>query len=190
MPPELVDTCLNYGIAGSILLRGVFIFAGLAATSAFSPLLLGFSVFLLFSSYQLLVGGDDEEDDDELPTIVVDLLAKLPLTGTFEGKSFAMTDTDGALLLTQLTATLTAIALCDVIFAVDSIPAVLAVRSNIHTRAHVPVHARTHTHITHTHHTYTYTHTNTRARPHTPTNTPTHIHVRTHTHRPANTRYT
>ena len=132
----------------------------------------------------MLVGGDDEEDDDELPTIVVDLLAKLPLTGTFEGKSFAMTDTDGALLLTQLTATLTAIALCDVIFAVDSIPAVLAVRSNIHTRAHVPVHAhaRTHTHITHTHHTYT----NTRARPHTPTkkNQHSHTYPRTHTHTP------
>ena len=40
MPPQLVDTCLNYGIAGSILLRGVFIFAGLAAVKAFEPLTL------------------------------------------------------------------------------------------------------------------------------------------------------
>ena len=59
MPPQLVDTCLNYGISGSILLRGVFIFAGLAATSAFAPLLLGFSLFLLASAYQLLAGGGD-----------------------------------------------------------------------------------------------------------------------------------
>merc|ERR1719329_1487557 len=50
VPPQLVDQCLNYGITGSIVLRGLFIFAGLAAVDAFRPLLLGFSAFLLFSS--------------------------------------------------------------------------------------------------------------------------------------------
>ncbi len=125
VPPELVDSCLNYGITGSILLRGAFIFAGLAATSAFAPLLLGFSVFLLFSSYQLLF-GDDEDDDAELPAVVVELLAKLPLTNTFEGEKLVLQG-EGGLRFTQLTATLVSIALCDVIFAVDSIPAVLAV---------------------------------------------------------------
>ena len=49
VPPQLVDICLNYGISGSILLRGVFIFAGLAAVGVFAPVLLGFSVFLLAS---------------------------------------------------------------------------------------------------------------------------------------------
>jgi len=128
VPPQLVDTCLNYGITGSILLRGVFIFAGLAATSAFAPLLLGFSIFLLFSSYQLLAGGEEEEDDDALPEIVTNLLGALPITGTFEGERLAVPRADGnGWELTQLTATLVSIALCDVIFAVDSIPAVLAV---------------------------------------------------------------
>ena len=126
VPPELVDSCLNYGITGSILLRGAFIFAGLAATSAFAPLLLGFSVFLLFSSYQLLLGDDDDDDDAELPAVVVELLAKLPLTNTFEGEKLVLRG-EGGLRFTQLTATLVSIALCDVIFAVDSIPAVLAV---------------------------------------------------------------
>merc|ERR1712106_1055802 len=51
VPPQLVDICLNHGITGSILLRGVFIFAGLAAASVFAPVLLGFSVFLIASSY-------------------------------------------------------------------------------------------------------------------------------------------
>jgi len=129
VPPQLVDGCLNYGITGSILLRGVFIFAGLAATKAFSPILLGFSVFLLFSSSQLLSGSDDEDEDDEaeLPSIVVDVLDKLPLSNTFEGESLTVQGADGGVLLTQFTATLVAIALSDVIFAVDSIPAVLAV---------------------------------------------------------------
>ena len=47
VPPQLVDICLNYGITGSILLRGVFIFAGLAAVGLFSPILLGFAGFLV-----------------------------------------------------------------------------------------------------------------------------------------------
>jgi len=128
VPPGSVDKCLNYGIAGSILLRGVFIFAGLAATSAFAPLLLGFSAFLLFSSYQLLSGADDDDDDAELPGVVIELLERLPLTGTFEGDRLTVPNEAGAgVLFTQLTATLVSIALCDVIFAVDSIPAVLAV---------------------------------------------------------------
>mmetsp|Transcript_17603 Transcript_17603/g.56287 ORF Transcript_17603/g.56287 Transcript_17603/m.56287 type:complete len:481 (-) Transcript_17603:153-1595(-) len=128
VPPGSVDKCLNYGIAGSILLRGVFIFAGLAATSAFTPLLLGFSAFLLFSSYQLLSGADDDDDAAELPGVVIELLERLPLTGTFEGDRLTVPNEAGAgVLFTQLTATLVSIALCDVIFAVDSIPAVLAV---------------------------------------------------------------
>jgi len=126
VPPQLVDTCLNYGITGSIALRGVFIFAGLAAVSAFAPLLLGFSVFLLFSSYQLLT-GEEEDEEDELPEFVVDLLKRLPLSNTFEDTKFTVTGAEGGVKLTQLTATLVCIALCDVIFAVDSIPAVLAV---------------------------------------------------------------
>jgi len=128
VPPQLVDICLNYGITGSILLRGIFIFAGLAAANAFAPLQLGFAGFLIFSSYQLLRGEEDEED--ELPPAVVELLGRLPLTTTFEGEQFAVTAADGSTKLTLLTATLLCIALCDVIFAVDSIPAVLAVSSD------------------------------------------------------------
>jgi len=127
VPPQLVDTCLNYGITGSIVLRGIFIFAGLAAVNTFQPLLLGFSGFLIFSSYQLLSGGDDDDDEEEeLPELVTELLDKLPLTGSFDGDKFTIETPEGV-QLTQLTATLVCIALCDVLFAVDSIPAVLAV---------------------------------------------------------------
>lgn len=136
VPPQLVDVCLNYGIAGSIVLRGVFIFAGLAAVQQFQPILLGFSVFLLFSSYQMLAGddadGDDEDDEDEAPPeIITDLLKKLPLTGTYEGEKLFVAGKEGqGVQVTQLTAALVCIALSDVLFAVDSIPAVLAVTSD------------------------------------------------------------
>lgn len=89
--------------------------------------MLGFSAFLLFSSYQLLSGSAGDDDDDSLPPLVVSLLGRLPLTNTFEGERFTVPREDGAgVLFTQLTATLVCIALCDVLFAVDSIPAVLA----------------------------------------------------------------
>lgn len=127
VPPQLVDTCLNYGITGSIVLRGIFIYAGLAAVNAFAPLLLGFSVFLLFSSYQLLSGGEEDDEEAELPGLIVDILDKLPLTNTFEGEQLVVRDAEGGVQLTQLTATFVCILLCDVLFAVDSIPAVLAV---------------------------------------------------------------
>lgn len=130
VPPQLVDICLNYGITGSILLRGVFIYAGLAAANAFAPLNLFFSGFLIFSSYQLLFGEGDDDEDDEPPEIILNLLDKLPLTGTFNGKNFFATGKDGGLQATQLTATLLTLALSDVLFAVDSIPAVLAINTD------------------------------------------------------------
>ena len=120
MPPQLVDICLNYGITGSIVLRGIFIFAGLAAASVFAPVLLGFSVFLIGSSYSMLAGGDDDdEEEDAPPELVTDLLAKVPMTGTFEGEKFFVNTPEG-LRATQLTGTLVCIALCDVLLAVDS----------------------------------------------------------------------
>jgi len=92
--------------------------------------LLGFSVFLIASSYSMLAGGEEEdEEDDAPPEIVTDLLDKLPMTGTFEGEKFFLNTPDG-LRATQLTGTLVCIALCDVLFAVDSIPAVLGVTSD------------------------------------------------------------
>ena len=120
VPPQLVDICLNYGITGSIVLRGIFIFAGLAAASVFAPVLLGFSVFLIGSSYSMLAGGDDDdEEEDAPPELVTDLLAKVPMTGTFEGEKFFVNTPEG-LRATQLTGTLVCIALCDVLLAVDS----------------------------------------------------------------------
>jgi len=58
------------------------------------------------------------------------LLEKLPLTGKFDGDAFVVDGNDGSPRFTQLTATLICIALCDVLFAVDSIPAVLAVNDD------------------------------------------------------------
>ena len=67
--------------------------------------------------------------DEAPPEFVTDLLDKLPLSGTFDGDKFFTAGPDGQ-QATQLTATLICIAICDVVFAVDSIPAVLAINND------------------------------------------------------------
>ena len=59
--------------------------------------------------------------------LVVDLLERLPMTNTFEGDQLYVKKDDGGVEFTQLTATLVSIALCDVLFAIDSIPAVVGI---------------------------------------------------------------
>mgnify|MGYP003315649376 CR=1 FL=1 len=68
---------------------------------------------------------------EEAHSGVVDLLERLPMTNTFEGDSLYVKKDDGGVEFTQLTATLVSIALCDVLFAIDSIPAVLGVANEV-----------------------------------------------------------
>merc|ERR1711924_8661 len=125
------DFLTAYFVEDSLSVDNLFVFllAGLAAVGLFSPVLLGFAGFLLFSSYTMLTGDEEDEEDGEPPELVTGVLEKLPMTGTFEGEKFFV-DTPEGLRATQLTGTLVCIALCDVLFAVDSIPAVLGVTSD------------------------------------------------------------
>ena len=133
VPANLQLLCLNYGIAGAVVLRAVCIFTGLALVDAFEPVLLGFSAFLLYTSYTLLdlgktEGGEDEEDEEDAPPeFITNFVDKLPTTGTFEGDKLVVAKEGGGFLATQLLLTLITIELSDLVFAVDSIPAVFAV---------------------------------------------------------------
>jgi len=128
VPPGLQSFCLNLGIYGAVILRALFIFAGLAAVQAFRPLLLFFAAFLIYASYKTLAGDDDDdEDDDGPPGPVRDLLAKFPTTPNFEGDKLFVQNESGAWLATPLALCIIAVELCDILFAVDSIPAVFAV---------------------------------------------------------------
>lgn len=133
VPHGLQTYCLNLGIYGAIVLRAIFISGGLAAVQSFQPLLLVFSLFLLYASYSALApdifGTSDGEDEEskEPPGAIRGILAALPTTPFFEGDKLIVQGPTGNWLATPLGLCIVAIELSDILFAVDSIPAVFAV---------------------------------------------------------------
>lgn len=129
VPPSLQSYCLNLGIYGAVVLRAFFIFVGLSAVKAFQPLLLFFAAFLIYASYTGLTEGDDDEEEGEgePPEFVQGVLSALPTTDKFQGDKLYVEGPNGGWLLTPLALCIIAVELCDILFAVDSIPAVFAV---------------------------------------------------------------
>lgn len=129
VPPSLQPYCLNIGIVGAVVLRAMFIFGGLAAIKVFRPLLLIFSLFLIWSSYQGLTAGDgeEEEEDEEMAGPVKQVIDMLPMTDKFDGDKLVIENGSGGWLATPLALCIIAVELSDILFAVDSVPAVFAV---------------------------------------------------------------
>ncbi|KAF8063006.1 hypothetical protein HT031_003845 [Scenedesmus sp. PABB004] len=118
---------LTYGIVTAAVLRAVMILLGTELIQKFEPLLIVFALILLYSAYGLLL-GDDEGDEDLSDNAVVKICRRLlPVTGSYDGDNFFSAGADGARLATPLLLTLAVVELSDVVFAVDSIPAVFGV---------------------------------------------------------------
>jgi TerC family integral membrane protein len=128
VPPTLQKLCLDLGIFGAVVLRAVFIFGGLALIQAFRPFLLVFSGFLIYSSYTALTSGDDDDDEEEKPPdIVQNLLSYLPTTPKFDGDKLIVPGPNGGYLATPLAVCIIAVELSDILFAVDSVPAIFGI---------------------------------------------------------------
>lgn len=120
---------LGYGIAGAIVLRFIFIFFGLKLVSSFEWLLYIFGVILIINGIKMMRGGDEETDPHDSKVIKA-VSRVLPMTMEFEGDRF-MTRKNGKLLFTPLFAVLCLIECSDIIFAIDSVPAVFSVSQNL-----------------------------------------------------------
>jgi len=128
VPEPLQRTVLSWGIGGAMVMRGVFITAGLVAIQTLRPILVLFASFLIFSSYKILSGvGDDDDEEDLSENAVVKFSSNLiKSTDAYDGDKF-FTMVDGARRATPLLLVLVCVELSDVLFAVDSIPAVFGV---------------------------------------------------------------
>jgi tellurite resistance protein TerC len=125
VPPEEEKTVLFWGIIGALIMRGIFIAAGVALVQRFHWILYVFGVFLIWTGFQLMRGGDEQQDPSR--NIVLKFCRRfLPLTDTYEGKSFFVRR-DGRLLATPLFVVLLVVETTDILFATDSIPAILAI---------------------------------------------------------------
>ena len=127
IPPAFQNRVLNWGIFGAIFMRAIMIGAGAVAIQKFHAVLLVFASILIYSSGKILLGGDDEEEEDFSQNLVVQASNKfVQSTDNFDGDRF-FTDVDGVRLATPMFLCMVAVELSDVIFAVDSIPAVFGV---------------------------------------------------------------
>jgi tellurite resistance protein TerC len=116
---------LFWGVFGALVLRFVFIFAGVGLLNRFEWMLFVFGGFLIFTAFRLLKHSDEEIHPENNP--VLGLVRKVvPSTSEYHGQSL-FTKENAKRVATPLFAVLVVIETSDVIFAVDSIPAILAV---------------------------------------------------------------
>jgi len=122
---------LKWGLIAAVVLRASFIFAGLAVVERFTGVLVVFAGILLYSAYGLLTEGEEEEEDLSQNTIVKLTKQYLPSTDAYDGDKFFTTvpGVEGS-LATPLLLALVCVELSDVLFAVDSIPAVFGVTTD------------------------------------------------------------
>jgi len=128
VPPELQRRVLLYGVLGAIVMRAAMILGGIWLVSKFTWLLYVFGAFLVFTGVKMLIVADDEPDLDQNPLLRW-LRGRLRITGEFHGESFFVLR-DGRRWATPMFLVLIVIEASDVIFAVDSIPAIFAVTTD------------------------------------------------------------
>lgn len=125
VPAEFQHRVLFFGILGALILRGVFIYLGVTLVHKFAWILYIFGAFLVYSGIKLL-GGDDDDEANPENAIVRRLRTRLRMTDGFREQKFFVIE-DGVKKATPLLLVLVAVETSDVLFAVDSIPAVFGV---------------------------------------------------------------
>jgi tellurite resistance protein TerC len=125
VPQKYQHRVLFWGIFGALLMRAVFIFAGVALIERFSWVLFVFGAFLLYTAGKLVFTQDDHIDPGESRFLKL-IRRTVPSTDDYDGQKL-FTVRNGKRLATPLFAVLLLIEGTDVVFAVDSVPAVLAV---------------------------------------------------------------
>jgi tellurite resistance protein TerC len=128
VPPEFQHRVLFWGILGALVMRGVMIGLGVAVVKEFGWVLYVLGAFLVFSGIKMVFAGDDEVEPEK--NIAIRLARKLyPVSSSFDGQKF-LTELNGRRALTPLALVLLMVETTDLIFAVDSIPAIFGVTSN------------------------------------------------------------
>lgn len=127
VPSELQHRVLFWGILGALVTRGIFILAGVGLIRRFDWIIYIFGALLVWSGIKLLRQGDAEIDPEKNP--VLKLFRRwMPVTDEYVGEKFWVRQP--GLYATPLVVVLLVVETTDILFAVDSIPAVLAITLN------------------------------------------------------------
>ncbi len=132
--PALQHRVLFWGILGALVMRGVMIGAGAALIANFHWIIYVFGAFLVYTGFRMAVGGATDIEPEANP--VIRLVRRIvPITARFHGEQFFVREPlspGGAvrLVATPLFLVLVLVETTDVVFAVDSIPAIFGVTQN------------------------------------------------------------
>lgn len=127
VPREYQHRVLFFGVVGALVFRGIFIGAGAALIENFSWILYVFAAFLIFTGWRMFRTRNEHVEPEK--SRVLKLFTRfVPMTDAYHGQRFLVRKA-GVLLATPLLAVLVLVEVTDIIFAVDSIPAIFAVTS-------------------------------------------------------------
>lgn len=126
IPHNLQPKALLWGILGAVVLRFIFIFAGVQLISLFSWTIYVFGILLLFTAAKMFFQKEDDNFDPGNSFILKILKKFIPLKPDYHGENFFVKE-NARWLATPLFAAVLVIEMSDLIFAVDSIPAVLSI---------------------------------------------------------------
>lgn len=126
VPQKNYKTVLFWGVLGAIILRFIFIFAGAALIHKFSWILYVFGAFLIFQGGKILFNKEDEKKDPHDSFVVKFFSKYLNISKDYHGDKFAY-KYNKKVIFTPLMVVVVLVEFTDVIFALDSIPAVFSV---------------------------------------------------------------
>ena len=126
IPHELQPKALLWGILGAVVMRFIFIFLGVKLISMFSWTIYVFGALLIFTAAKMLLQKEDEKFDPSQAFVLKALKKVMPLKTDYHGENFFVLE-NAKRYATPLFAAVLVIEMSDLIFAVDSIPAVLSI---------------------------------------------------------------
>jgi tellurite resistance protein TerC len=128
VPKRLQHRVLFWGILGAMVMRGVMIWLGVELVERFHWILYFLGAFLIFTGFKMAFGSEEEVHPERNPMIKL-MRRFFPVTNYYDGQSFT-TRKPGYFALTPLALVLMMVETTDLIFAVDSIPAIFGVTQN------------------------------------------------------------
>ncbi len=128
IPPLYQHRVLFWGILGAIVFRALMIIFGVALINKFDWIIYVFGLFLLYTAFKMLK-SDDEDFDPNKSFVFRNVKKIFPVTGAIQGNQFFVKRM-GLLAATPLFVALIVIELTDILFALDSIPAILAITAD------------------------------------------------------------
>ena len=125
VPKDLQPRVLMFGVLGALIFRGIFIAIGAAALGAAHWVIYIFGTFLIFTAYRLAVTSGDQVDPSKNKLLLL-VRRFVPSTDDYRGTKIFVRE-NGRRLATPIFAVLLVVASTDVVFAIDSIPAIFAI---------------------------------------------------------------